>query len=215
MEIRELITIILKTGIGYLILILTMRFMGKREIGQLNLFDLIILLTIVDLIGIGLENYDKSLMLWIVPVIILAIIQKIVAIALLKFSFFRTLIDGKESLIINQGKLVYENMRKNNYNFDDLFVQLRLKEIKDIKEVEFAILETNGELSVFRKSDSNGVFPIPLLISGTINKDALKSINKNKKWFVEELKKYGYSDYKRIKLVTYVNYKINILDDYK
>ena len=70
-------------------------------------------------------------------------------------------------------------MKKNNYNFDDLFIQLRLKDIRSIEEVEYAILETNGQLSIFTKETSNGYFPIPLLISGSINKKALVAIGKD------------------------------------
>lgn len=211
----ELLTIIIKTCIGYLTLILIMRFMGKREIGQLNLFDLVILLTIVDLLVVGIENYEKSFLLWIVPIILLGVIQKIIAILLLKCSFFRSFIDGRESLIINKGQVITKNMKKNNYNFDDLFVQLRLKDIKSIDEVEYAILETNGELSVFTKDKTNGFFPIPLIISGSINIDALKEVGKDKDWLIERLKEKGYTNYKKIKLVMFKENDIIINDDYK
>lgn len=215
MDTMELLTVIIKTFIGYFTLILIMRFMGKREIGQLNLFDLVILLTIVDLLVVGIENYDKNFLLWVVPIVLLALIQKLLAFLLLKCSFFRTFIDGKESLIIDKGKVILKNMKKNNYNFDDLFLQLRLKDVKSIDEVEYAVLEANGELSVFLKSDSNGYFPIPLLISGTINKDALKYINKDKTWLIGELNKKGYHNYKVIKLVLLKDNNIKIIDDYK
>ena len=211
----EFLTIIIKTIIGYVTLILVMRFMGKREIGQLNLFDLVILLTIVDLLVVGIENYKSNLLLWIGAISILGILQKLIALILLKCSFFRSVIDGRESLIINKGKVVTKNMKKNNYNFDDLFVQLRLKDIKRIDEVEYAILETNGELSVFKKEDADGSFPIPLLISGSINKDALAEIGYNKEWLISKLKEKKYHDYKNLTLVLYQNDDIVIYDDYK
>lgn len=211
----EFLTIIIKTIIGYVTLILVMRFMGKREIGQLNLFDLVILLTIVDLLVVGIENYKSNFLLWIGAISILGILQKLIALILLKCSFFRSVIDGRESLIINKGKVVTKNMKKNNYNYDDLFVQLRLKDIKRIDEVEYAILETNGELSVFKKEDADGSFPIPLLISGSINKDALAEIGYNKQWLISKLKEKKYHDYKNLTLVLYQNDDIVIYDDYK
>ena len=211
----EFLTIIIKTIIGYVTLILVMRFMGKREIGQLNLFDLVILLTIVDLLVVGIENYKSNFLLWIGAISILGILQKLIALILLKCSFFRSVIDGRESLIINKGKVVTKNMKKNNYNYDDLFVQLRLKDIKRIDEVEYAILETNGELSVFKKEDADGSFPIPLLISGSINKDALAEIGYNKEWLISKLKEKKYHDYKNLTLVLYQNDDIVIYDDYK
>lgn len=211
----EILNILLKTCIGYITLILLMRFMGKREIGQLNLFDLVILLTIVDLLVVGIEHYDENFFIWLAPITLLGIIQKLIAKLLLKVSFFRNIIDGKESIIVNNGKLILENMKKNNYNINDLFVQLRLKDIRNIDEVEYAILETNGELSVYKKADSDGSFPLPILTSGSIDKDVLIAIGKDKTWFINKLKEKGYTNYKKIKLVTYKNNDIVIFDDYK
>ncbi len=211
----EILNILLKTCIGYITLILLMRFMGKREIGQLNLFDLVILLTIVDLLVVGIEHFDENFFIWLAPITLLGIIQKLLAKLLLKVSFFRNIIDGKESIIVNNGKLILENMKKNNYNINDLFVQLRLKDIRNIDEVEYAILETNGELSVYKKGDSDGSFPLPILTSGSIDKDVLIAIGKDKTWFINKLNEKGYTNYKKIKLVTYKNNDIVIFDDYK
>lgn len=211
----EFLTIIIKTIIGYITLILVMRFMGKREIGQLNLFDLVILLTIVDLLVVGIENYQSNFLLWIGAISLLGIMQKLIALLLLKCSFLRSIIDGRESLIINKGKVMTKNMKKNNYNYDDLFVQLRLKDIKSIEEVEYAILETNGELSVFKKEDSDGTFPIPLIISGSINSEALVAIGYNKEWLISKLKTKKYNDYRKLLLVLYKDNDIIIYDDYK
>ena len=108
-----------------------------------------------------------------------------------------------------------KNMKKNNYNYDDLFVQLRLKDIKSIEEVEYAILETNGELSVFKKEDSDGTFPIPLIISGSINSEALVAIGYNKEWLISKLKTKKYNDYRKLLLVLYKDNDIIIYDDYK
>ncbi len=211
----EFLTIIIKTIIGYITLILVMRFMGKREIGQLNLFDLVILLTIVDLLVVGIENYQSNFLLWIGAISLLGIMQKLIALLLLKCSFLRSIIDGRESLIINKGKVMTKNMKKNNYNYDDLFVQLRLKDIKSIEEVEYAILETNGELSVFKKEDSDGTFPIPLIISGSINSEALVALGYNKEWLISKLKTKKYNDYRKLLLVLYKDNDIIIYDDYK
>ena len=211
----EILNILLKTFIGYIILIVLMRFMGKREIGQLNLFDLVILLTIVDVLVVGIENYDNNYFIWLAPIIALGLLQKIISILLLKCSFFRNIIDGKETLIINKGQILIKNMKKNGYNIDDLFVQLRLKDIINIEEVEYAILETNGELTVFKKEDANGTFPIPVIISGRINKDVLLYNNLDKEILIKRIKDKGYNNYKKLKLVYLKNKEIIIYDDYK
>lgn len=209
----EILNILFKTFIGYFVLVILMRFMGKREVGQLNLFDLVILLTIVDLLVVGIEHFNENYFIWLAPIIALGILQKLIAILLLKVSFFRTIIDGKESIIVYQGKMINNNMKKNNYNIDDLHIQLRMKDICSIDEVEYAILETNGELTVFKNGDTNGVLPIPLLCSGQINNEILKFINKDKEWLNRKIKEKGYNNYKKIKIIYYKKDDIIIYDD--
>ena len=211
----EILNILLKTFIGYVVLIVLMRFMGKREIGQLNLFDLVILLTIVDVLVVGIENYEDNYFIWFCPIIALGLLQKLISLLLLKCSFFRNIIDGKETLIINKGQMMIKNMKKNGYNIDDLFVQLRLKDIKNIEDVEYAILETNGELTVFKKDDNDKTFPIPLIVSGRINKDVLKYNNLNEDEVLKKIKKLGYNDFKKLKLVYLKEKELIIYDDYK
>ena len=116
----DILIICLRTIVSYFILILALRVMGKREIGQLNLFDLIILLSLADIMIIGIENYDEKWTHVIVPVVLLTIIQKIIAKVLLKSSKVRTLIDGKPSFIIIDGKLCIKEMKKQSYNMEDL-----------------------------------------------------------------------------------------------
>lgn len=207
----EIINILLKALLGYLLLIVVMRFMGKREIGQLNLFDLIILLTIVDLLVIGIEHYEENFFIWISPVILLAILQKVIAIILLKLPILRNLIDGSEVVIINKGQLDLKNMKKINYNMDDLYNQLRQKDVRSVEQVEYAILETNGKLSVFLKRDQSKVFPLPLIISGKVNKEALRALDKDKEWLEKELRKLGYQSIKKIYGAHLVDGKIEIV----
>lgn len=207
----EIINILLKALLGYLLLIVVMRFMGKREIGQLNLFDLIILLTIVDLLVIGIEHYEENFFIWISPVILLAILQKVIAIILLKLPILRNLIDGSEVVIINKGQLDLKNMKKINYNMDDLYNQLRQKDVRSVEQVEYAILETNGKLSVFLKRDQSKVFPLPLIISGKVNKEALRALDKDKEWLEKEVRKLGYQSIKKIYGANLVDGKIEIV----
>ena len=210
----EIINILLKTIISYFVLILVMRFMGKREIGQLNLFDLVILLTIVDLLVVGIEHYDENYFVWIMPIIILGIIQKLISKLLLKNAKFRSIIDGKETIVVYKGKMLIKNMKKNNYNIDDLFIQIREKNIGNIEDIEYAILEVNGSLSVFKYNETD-YFPIPIVVSGVLNKEVLTINNKNIEWFLKELNKSGYKSYKKIKLIMLKNNSLVISDDYK
>ena len=180
--------IIYKTILGYALLYLLMRFMGKREIGQMNLFDFIIILSIADLMVMGIDDYENSIWHSFVPMIIVAVIQKIIAIISLKSNKIRGLLDGKVSYIIIDGKINVNEMKKQRYNMDDLYAQLREEGIKSIQEVETAILESSGKLSVFKnKLEINA--SLPIITSGKIDYNMLFIMNKDEKWVLKELKK--------------------------
>lgn len=165
-----------------------MKIMGKREIGQLSLFDLLILLSIADITVIGIENYDQSIFYWITPVFFLAIVQKSIAFFSLKFPWLRHLFDGKEVLVVNDGEIIIKNLKSQNYNLDDFLMLMRQEQLRTIDEIEFAVLETNGSISFFPYSDTKN-FPIPLITSGKINKDHLKFQNVTIERLENELQK--------------------------
>lgn len=211
MEINEIVTITLRTILCFVLLVTSMKIMGKREIGQLSLFDFLIILIIADIIIIGIECYKESLLLFVIPLVILVLFQKLIAIIDLKFPKIRSLIDGKEQVIINQGKINVNIMKKEKYNMNDLYTQLREKGIRSIDEVEYAILETNGNLSIFTYEENNKTFPLPLIISGKIEKDNLKYINLSENWLMKELKKQGIEDIKDVYGASFVGNKIKIV----
>lgn len=202
----DTLIIVLRTFIGYLILIVLMKFMGKREIGQLSLFDLLILLTIVDIMVVGIENYETNYLYSVVPMVFMAIIQKIVALISLKKVKFRELMDGKVSIIIENGKINIKEMKKNGYNMDDLYCQLRGKDVVSPTEVSYGILETNGKLSVFLKKDYPDMV-LPLIVSGTPQEDVIKKCNLNLDMITGIVKANGYKDVKEVYGLNIINGK--------
>lgn len=148
-----LIKLIYRTFIIYVLVFALLKFMGKREIGQLSLFDLVVILVIADLSVMGIETIDIPFFYFIFPVIGLALIQKGLAFALIRLPKIRKVFDGEHSLIINNGVLNQEEMRKQNYNINDLVLQLRINNIRSISEVKYALLETNGDISIFTFED--------------------------------------------------------------
>jgi uncharacterized membrane protein YcaP (DUF421 family) len=176
----------LRTVIGFIIFFVLMKFMGKREIGQLSLFDLIIILSIADLMVLGIDGFDRDILYSIIPMIIVAVIQKILALISLKISASRTIVDGDASYIIIDGKINIKEMKKLNYNMSDLYSQLRGCGVRAIQEIEFGILESNGRLSVFKKQKELNV-SLPIIVSGKIDKTVLKMIGKNEKWLNEKI----------------------------
>lgn len=209
---NEIGTILLRTGISYALLVILMKFMGKREVGQLSLFDLLILLSIVDIMVLGIENFEKNFFFSLLPMIFLAIIQRLIALMVLYLPKLRRLLDGEETMIIKKGKLQIKAMKKQRYNMEDLLLQLRQKNIRSVDEVEYAFLETNGRLSVFTyEKNKEGIFPLPLIISGDINKNNLKIIEKGEEWLIKELKKLGINDTKNIFCAIYQNNIVQII----
>lgn len=186
----NLFLILFKTLFFYFFIILVYRLMGKREIGQLGVIDLIVSILIAELVAISIENYNQSVVLTVLPVMLLVGLEISFAYISLKSKTIRKFIDGKTSLIIYSGKLNYKEMIKQRYSVDDLLLSLRQKSIKSIEEVEFAFLEKNGLLSVFTfKSGEAKNYPMPLVVDGEIYLDTLEKINKSKKWLNLELRK--------------------------
>ena len=174
-------TIIFRTVLFYFLVVIAYKIMGKREVGELGVFDFIISMLISQLIAICIENYKDPIWFVIVPTLILVLFQIVFSFLSLKSNKFRDILDGKESVIISNGKLNFSEMKKQKYNLNDLLLQLRDKGIRTIEEVDYAILETNGKLSVFQKQDdNNNVFPLPLVLDGVIeenNELSKKKIN--------------------------------------
>lgn len=171
----------------YIIVVLVYKFMGKREVGELSIIDLIVSLFIAELVAISIENYNESILISLIPIIIIVFLQYITSKISLKNKKIRDILDGKPSVIINKGIINLKEMLKQRYNVDDLFTQLRNKSVKSIEDVDYAILETNGKLSVFKKSESDNKYPLPIIINGRLDEESLIQINKSKSWIERQL----------------------------
>ena len=174
----------------YILVTIFYRVMGKREIGELSIMDFIVSIFIAEMIAISIENYNKSIFLSLLPILLLVVIQISISYISMKNNTIRHLIDGKPSVIISKGKVNFKEMKSLRYNLDDLLMQLRVNSIKSIEEVDYAVLESNGKLSIFkRQDDPNREYPLPLIIDGKIDLDVLNKIKKSKKWLDNEFKK--------------------------
>ena len=129
----EILIVIFRTLLFYIIITLVYRFMGKREVGELSIMDLIVSILIAELAAMSIDKYKDSLLITILPIIALVIVQIIVAKISLKSASTREKIEGEPSIIINRGKVNFPEMLKQRYNLDDLLTQLREKSIKSIE----------------------------------------------------------------------------------
>ena len=207
--------ILVKITIAYFLILILMKFMGKREIGQLSLFDFVVILLIADFVVVGMENNDTPFYIYIIGIFILGLIQKLLAKLMLKIPKLRSLFDGTDSIIVFDGKINLKEMAKQSYNFDDLISQLRLKNVRSLSEVQYVILEPNGKISVFKK-ESNGmekeIFPFPLIVSGRVVEKNLKILNLSKSWLYEEIRKQGYESFQDIYYANYEDQSLFIVE---
>ena len=177
-----------RTILFYIIITVLYRFMGKREVGQLGIVDLIVSILIAELAAISIDNRTESIFLSIIPIVVLVLIQMGMAYYSLKNQKVSDAFDGTPSVMINRGKINFKEMVRQRYNIDDLLTQLREQHIKSIEEVDYAILETSGKLSVFKKKDNRfGDYPLPLILDGKIQEDTLRQIQKTEKWLQRTL----------------------------
>lgn len=181
-------TILYRSLFFYTLITFVYRIMGKREIGELSIMDFIVSIFIAEMVAISIENPEKSILVSLIPILLLVTMQIIVSYVSMKNNKARNIIDGEPSVIINKGKINFKEMKTQRYNLDDLLTQLRNKSIKSIEEVDYAVLETSGKLSVFKKNeDKNRNYPLPLILDGVLDKETLKEINKTEEWLENEL----------------------------
>ena len=179
----EYIKIIFRISFFYFFIVLIYRMMGKREVGQLGIIDLIVSILIAELVVISVEDPSISILYSLIPVICLVVLQMLLSYSSLKSSKVRELLDGKPSFIIKYGKINYNEMIKQKYNLDDLLVQLREKGYRNVEDIEYAILENNGTLSVFEYDKKSIIkkspLPLPIILDGKIQYDTLREMDRD------------------------------------
>ena len=198
-----LITFI-RTIILYIIVLIVMRFMGKREIGQLQPFELAISIMIADLATIPMAEPGIPITNGIIPILGLLVMHLTISILNLKSLKIREILCGKPSILIYRGKIDEEKMKKERFTINELEERLRGNNVFDIGDVEYAILETSGQITVIQKPNKRNAIPedfnimpeyegvsYDLVIDGKIMKKNLKKIDKDYNWLTNEVKKFG------------------------
>lgn len=173
------VNMIIKTCVLYVFIIIVYRIMGKKEVGKLSIVDLIVSILIAELAAISIEESDRSILTSLIPITVLVVIQVALGFISLKNFKFRKLIDGEPKMIIKNGKVNFKEMTRLRYTLDDLISQLREQEVKSIEEVDYAVLENNGKLSVFKSCKD---YPLPIIVDGNIDYKVLKDMKKSEKW---------------------------------
>lgn len=191
---QEYLSLMVKCFVVYFVIIIALRLMGKREVGELSVFDIVIYLVMSELLAISITDAHESIFKSLVPIFTLAVLQIVISWVLLKSKKARDVFDGKCVILIHNGHINQREMQKNRYSMDDLMSQIRSKDLCTPDEVAFAILENNGQLSVLAKDKCKVKHPDPLVSDGTINQKALKDLDKDEVWLEASLKQEGIED---------------------
>ncbi len=197
------IILLVKSFIFYFVIIFALRLMGKREVGELSVFDIVIYFVMSELLAISISNEDESILKSLVPIFTLAFLQILISWLILKSKRIRTIFDGGISILIHNGHINQEVMRKERYNIDDLMSQIRSKDLCSPDEVGFAILETNGQLSILPKNKCKVKHPNPLISDGTVDKKALADLSLDEEWLQKALLKEGVRKFSDVFLCIY------------
>ncbi|MEQ2465729.1 DUF421 domain-containing protein [Niallia sp. Sow4_A1] len=213
---EQYLIILFRTILIYVLIVLIFRLMGKREIGELSILDLVVFIMIAEIAVVAIEDYQDPLLPTLLPMFILLSIQVLLAFLSLKSKKMRDFIEGEPTFIIKNGEIDETAMKSQRYNYDDLLIQLREKNIRNIADVEFAILETSGKLSVFEKEKNKNKLSItiPLIMDGIIQESNLTKIGKTNLWLRQQLKEKGYTKIKNISFCSYQDgeFYIDLMD---
>ncbi|WZL72429.1 DUF421 domain-containing protein [Clostridiaceae bacterium 35-E11] len=195
-----LITLI-RTLILYLLVLISMRLMGKAELAEMQPFQLVVTLMIAELAALPMEDTAIPLVNGVIAIMTLLFIQVLISFINLKSEKARGIICGKPSLLIHRGMINEKELKHLRITMNDLVEQLRTKDYPNISDVEFAILETNGDLSIIPKQNKRSAtledlgiissyegLPISLIIDGHINDDNLQKIQLTRSWLKSQLK---------------------------
>lgn len=192
---------IFRTMILYFTVVIAMRIMGKRQIGELQPFELAIAIMISDLASFPMEDTRIPLIHGVIPIMTLIILQVILSVIQLKSERTRSIISGRPTILVNKGLVNIKNLKDQRYNINDLLEELRLNGYFNLKDIDYAILETSGKISILPKLQATPTtkkdlniriktqeLPYTLITDGKIHKENLKACNKDINWLNNQLK---------------------------
>lgn len=207
-----MIILVIRTLILYGAVIISLRIMGKRQLGELQPSELVVAIMISDLASVPMQAIDIPILTGIIPVLTLIIAEVFMSYLSLKSRNMRNILTGKPSIIIYDGQIKEKELAKLRFNINDLLGELRLQGYYNISDVEVAVIETSGKLSVLPKDTARGVtvedmaienplkegLPCTLISDGVINRDEITRSGKNEKWLMTQLKEEGIDNVKQV-----------------
>ena len=221
----EAFKIIPRSITSLVVLFFITKLMGKKQVSELSLFDYVIGISIGNFTAEMVMSFDNQYINGIVAIITFGVISYLVSVVTMKNMTLRRFIIGVPTVIIEDGKISLEALKKTKLDINDLLEQCRTMGYFDIKEISYAILEVNGKISILPKSDyqvptltdlnikkDKNYLSSNIIIDGKLIKDNLENTNKDEKWLKKELKKQGYSSYNNILLATLTNGNLAVFE---
>ena len=207
--------IFVRTVILYFAILISMRIMGKRQLGEMEISEFIVAALIADLAATPLQDIGIPLLNGLVPIIIMFCFEIIIAWLNMRSVKLRKLTYGRPELIIRDGRIIREAMRKNRFTLDELMQELRAQGLTDTAQVEYAVLETNGQLSIILKSGDQPVtasqmgvvgddvsYAHIIINEGRILDNNLKLLGRDRRWLSNELKRQNFRSADEVYILT-------------
>lgn len=199
-----ILTIAYRAAIAYVVLLVLSRIMGRKMISQMTLFDFVVGVMAGTVAGSASIVMEAPLLSSVTGLVTITVLTVLIGTLAIKSFAFRKFINSEPVILIENGKIVNKNMKKIRFSLDELMMHLREKDIFNVADVEFALLETDGKMSVLPKSQKKAVTPEDLnlhskykgltkdlVLDGRIMDENLEDIKLNEKWLTEELRKNG------------------------
>lgn len=223
--------VFIRTALLYALVIFTMRLMGKRQIGELQPYEFVITIMISDLAALPMQDTRFPLLLGVIPIVTLLLLKILLSLIELKSQKARKIIDGEPTILVYNKQINYSALKKQQINIDELMEELRLLGYFDLSNIQYAILENNGRLSVLPSNQSSSssssnnqspsskkepLLPKILVSDGKINTNTLTSINKDEEWISNVLKNHNINSIKDVVIAMYDttgNFKYQLYDN--
>ena len=207
--------VLIRTLVLYLLLIVGIRLLGKRQLGELEPSELTLALIIADLASVPMQDNGIPLLAGVIPILILLAVASLLSVLSAKSIRFRSLMSGRPSVIIQQGQVVESALRKNRLTLDELMEELRIQGYPNFQEIHTAVLETNGQLSVLPFAaqqpvtaaqmglhPQDGGLPLILISDGRLLSSTLRGAGYNDTWLKKILAHYGLTSHQQVFLLT-------------
>ncbi len=218
-----MLSVFIRTSVLYLCVVVALRLMGKRQLGELQPSELVVALMIADVAAIPIESDGIPILRGIIPVFTLVLLEFLLSMLVLKSVTLRKIITGTPTEIIKDGKFDEKKLKRLRITFDDVMEQLRLSGYSSISEIDGAIIETNGQMSIIPKEanrplvcgDLNLSPPqthnsLAVISDGKLRKSNLAKAGYDEKWLRSKLRSYNIQDYSKVAFLTIDNNEISL-----